>query len=245
MTSHTRFVKFTFSRVNRKPRSAKDLSSNTWLINQRRQIVGWVRATGGEVVETIVGTTTSTKSAFAKSSEFRRAMQRAMSIGADVVAADIQELLGRSDAAQILDCVLILDAAPVNIWDASRNAVWASLSLNERQAIMIKAIAIRASRSKTIRAGVRRRATPPTPPAEDDKQLGAIANRKKADVNARRLECFVNAERKKLASGEELSPSRLAQALNDAGIPPDRATAWGHNSAKNLIRRLTKLGLIQ
>lgn len=245
MTSRPRLVEFTFSRVNRKPRSVKDLNGNAWLTNQRRQIAGWVNATGGELIETIVDTTTSTKPAFAKSSEFRRAIQRAVSTGADIVLADIQELLGRSDAAQIFDSVRILDAAPVNIWDASRKAVWASLSLEERQAIMMKSIAVRTSRSKTIRAGVRRRKTPPKPPAGSDRQLGAIINRKKADAKARRLADFVNAERKKLAPGEELSPSRLGQALNDAGIQPDRASAWGHNSAKNLIERLTKLSLIR
>jgi len=174
MNSQTRLIEFRFCRVNRKPRSAKDLNSNAWLSNQRRQIVGWARATGAEIVGTIFGATTSTKPAFAKSSEFRLAIERAMSIGADVVLADIQEMLGRSDAAQILDSVHILDAAPVNIWDASRNVVWASLSSEMRCAIMIKAIAVRASRSKTIKAGVRRRATRPEAPAEDDRQLGAI-----------------------------------------------------------------------
>lgn len=244
MNSQSRLIGFMFSRLNRKPRSAKDLSGNAWLMNQRRQIVGWLLATGGDVVETIVGTTTSTKPAFAKSPEFRRAIQRAIDTGADIVLADIQEMLGRSDAKQILDSVHILDAAPVNIWDASRNTVWASLSSEMRSAVMIKAIAVRASRSKTIKAGVRRRAMPPKAPADNDRQRGASANRKKADMKARRLADFVNAERKKLTLGEELSPSRLAKALNDAGIQPDRAAAWGHNSAKNLVRRLASLGLI-
>ncbi|TJW51954.1 MAG: hypothetical protein E5X65_20705 [Mesorhizobium sp.] len=244
MEPSIRPVEFVFCRVNQKPRSADDLNRNAWLVDQRRQIRSWAHANGYEIATTVVSTTTSAKPAFAKSADFRRAIHSALSPGSCLVIANLREMLARTDPLKIPECVAILDAAPVNVWDASRNEIWALMPLNARQDLMLKAIAIRTSRSRSILAGLSRRTSSPKAPSTSGKQRGALGNRREADAAARRLADFVKAEIESLGSGAVLSPSHLAKALNHAGIPPARSTTWEHNSAKNLIERLRTLGLI-
>jgi hypothetical protein len=48
-------------------------------------------------------------------------------------------------------------------------------------------------------------------------------------------------EKAKLPSGEKLSPSALAAALNVAGISSARGGLWTHNTAKDLMVRIDNL----
>jgi hypothetical protein len=240
MTHQLQLVEFAFSRVKQKPRSSADLNASAWLVEQTLQIQHWAKLNGYKIVLTVVGTTTSTKPAFAKTVEFRQAIKKATQLGCDLVVADVGELLNRTASDQIVECEAIVNAAPVNIWDATRSSIWSSLPANIRLGMVRSAIVRRKSRS----SGARGRKAASDAPAVEHRRRGALINSKKASAAARRHADFVKAEISKLAPGAVLSPSRLARALNDAGIPPSRSFEWGHNSAKNLLRRLEELGLI-
>jgi hypothetical protein len=204
------------------------------------QIARFADPADRKIAKSFIDTPTYRRATFIRSPQFREAKAYAIVHNADVVVADIQELLRRTPAGEIQDCVAVLDSPEVEIYDASLRSTWSSLSISRRQEIMVNSIRERGSRSEAVKVGLslgkkEHRAS------KGNGLKGSHANKVKADNRAKRLSEVVRAEEQKLAPGAPLSPSALAKVLNEAGELSPMGGKWSHNSAKNLIARLRQL----
>lgn len=240
MTDQKKFMAFCFSRVTKQPRDDSELRALTWLNQQHKIIQRWAAANSFELAHTEWGTTTHAGTAFSDSVKFREAVRLASARAYPLVMADISELLSRTPVEKIVGCVKALDSLSIDIWDVSRNGLWTSLSLETKKNMINRAAAIRVSRAKPIRVGLRSAATRKKPSA-NNWERGNLANQTKADAFARQLADFVRSHTAKLVPGSKVSPSALARALNEVGVLSPRSGLWNHNSARNLLERLEKL----
>jgi hypothetical protein len=203
-------------------------------------IFGFAKTSGRRIANHVIDTSTCRGAAFFHSPKFREAKARAIAQGADMVVADIQELLRRTPERKILACVTELDDPHVEIYDALLGRSWSSLPIRNREEMLVNSTRERLARSRAVKAGhllgKKERRAPRT-----NALNGSRANKLKADKAAIRLAEFVRNEERQLAPSASLSPSALARALNEADISSSRGGKWTHNAAKNLIARLKRL----
>ncbi|UVK40996.1 hypothetical protein LHFGNBLO_002536 [Mesorhizobium sp. AR10] len=240
MTDRKQFVALCFSHVGRQPRTASELRKLPWLNRQHRIIQHWAAASNYHLAATLFQTTTHTETVFTESAKFHTAVRLAGGLACPLVLADVLGLLSRTSTEKIVTCMQLLDSIAVDVWDASRNCTWQSLSFEVRNELGRRAMAVRLSRTGPIRAGLKSAGTRKKPPADNWKR-GNMANQTKADAFARELAEFVRSQMAKLVPGAKVSPSALARSLNEAGVLSPRSGLWNHNSARNLLERVEKL----
>jgi hypothetical protein len=239
MIDQKQFVAFCFSHVGRQPRTASELRKLPWLNRQHRIILHWAAASNYHLADTLVQTATHSGTAFTEGVKFHTAVRLAGELACPLVVADLLDLLSRTSDQKIEACMNLLDSIVVDVWDASRNNTWRSLSFEGRNELGRRAMVVKLSRGRPIRAGLKAASTRKKP-STNNWEKGNLANQTKADSFARQQADFVRREIAKLLPNVELSPSSLARALNEAGRLSPRSGLWHHNSAKNLIERVRK-----
>lgn len=240
MTDQKPLVAFMFAYVSKRPSSERNIRTNASVSLQLGIIDKFVAKSGREVKRWIVGTSVYRRSPFTKSQKFLEAIEAATRLDCDLVLADVTELLGRTAMDQIDESAKALDTLEVNIWDATLNRQWHELPEITRQRIMVSSMRARATRSGSIKAGIKINGSQRGAPPASNGIKGSRVNKLKADKAALQLKEFVRREEAKLDPGETLSPAALARSLNQAGISASRGGEWSFNSAKNLIRRLVR-----
>lgn len=233
-------VAYSFAHVKRNLVTRDEVNANAALVSQRSAQLAFEKASGGRILQTIVDWRTY-RGSFVSREKFRRALEVARSCGADLLLADIKELLARTPSDQIGKCADALNTVDVEVWDASLRRTWQSMTGPERQDVVITAAQTNKARSKAVKTGIRLSRTEKTTPLNANYKHGNRANRRSADERANRLRAFVQSEIANLPEGEALSPSALAAALNAAGVPSPRGGSWSHNTAKDLIARVRSL----
>lgn len=231
---------YLFAHVPRQMRSAEDRNKVASLRRQLEIVAMFAKARGQELT-TIPSTTTHRGTTFTTTNEFSHAARTAKQRGADLVVADVGDLLSRTPLSKITDCVAKLDALDVVLWIASTGQTWQSLSPDDRIMLVRIAGKVKASRSNAIKRGLRDAAPAQSSSAAGNHKLGNAGNTRRAHQRAANLRAFVEEEVAKLPAGAVLSPSALAAALNAAGIVSARGGHWSHNTAKNLIARVERL----
>lgn len=232
---------YAFAYVGRRLQSMDELNANAALRRQRYVQLKFEKASGRPIQEHVPDWSTYRSPPFVLREKFRRTVDLARGVGADLLLANIRELMARTKRDRISECADALDALDVEVWDASAGRTWQSMTDDERRSLVIHAAQESKSRSETVKAGIRLSGTKKAAPPNANYRRGNQANRHKANERASRLRNFVLTEIAKLPEGEELSPSALAEALNSAGIPSARGGSWSHNTAKDLIARVRNL----
>lgn len=241
MTGNPIAVAFVFSHVRKKASSDQEAVRVPWVRRQLVLINRWAARENVVVAKWVVAMPTYRKSAFALVTEFRAALDRAHRDNSSLVLADIPELLCRSHIDHIPACVDQLLKAGVPVIDAASGREWSSLTTDELYNVTLQAAATRRSRSRAVKDGLTLAGKKAGAPPTSNGRRGARAQKNRADNAALQHLDFVLSERAKQPPGEQLSPSALARALNEAGHAAPRSTGWSHNSAKNLIQRLVAL----
>ncbi|PBB39609.1 hypothetical protein [Mesorhizobium sp. WSM3868] len=234
-------VAYSFVYVRRQPNSPAEVNANSALRRQLTTQRKFEKASNGRILKVIPDWSTSRTTPFSSRENFRNAVEVARSAGADLLLADIAELIERTTLNQIARCVDALNALDVELWDATLARTWRAMGLDERGSFVKSAMEISKSRSEAVRAGIQLSRTKKAAPPNLNYKHGNHANRRNADKRASRLLPFVLGEMAKLTTGEKLSPSALAAALNAAGVSTARGGQWTHNTAKDLIARIGKL----
>lgn len=178
---------------------------------------------------------------FVSRERFRQAITVARSSGADLLLANIRELMECTTRDRIIKCVDVLNSLDVEVWDASLRRTWQSMTEDERRSLITSAAQMSRSRSKAVRDGIRLSRVEKVAIQSANHKHGNRANRRNADERASRLRRFLVEEIAKLPMGEELSPSALAAALNANGVSSARGGRWSHNTAKDLMARIGTL----
>ncbi|RUU61046.1 hypothetical protein [Mesorhizobium sp. M2C.T.Ca.TU.002.02.1.1] len=233
-------VAYSFAYVRRQFHSLDELNANGALRRQRAAQLVFEKVSGGWILQTIADWSTY-RALFTSREKFRHALEVARSSGAGLLLADIRELLACTKRDRISECASALDALDVEVWDASLRRTWQSMTEGERRSLVINATQTNNSRSEAVKVGIRLSPTEKAPLPTGNYKHGNSANRLAADQRARRLRDFVVEEMARLPTGEKLSPSVLAAALNAAGIRSARGGHWSHNTAKDLIARIGTL----
>jgi hypothetical protein len=238
-------VAYIFTWVRKKPRSVSELNQAAWAKRQKVATLKFARSHHLSISKTLVGVTTYRKKAFVHTQEFQDAVRLAGERDADLVLADIAELLARGPSDRVAECIEALDKIEVEIWDATHGRLWRSFTELQRVHLTLLASQVHTSRSNAIRAGLKlSKGVKESPPRENGRRGNASA-RRDADAFAKRHAGFVKSEQAKLAIGKKLSPTSLARALNDADIPSRRGGRWSHNAAKDLMQRQEALGMLR
>ena len=186
--------------------------------------------------------TTNRQRRFSATNDFRRAVESAVRSNGSLILGDIAELLRRTSFDQIVLCIDELSRTGVPTLDAASGRLFSSFDSVELSEMTRQAGRERKARSQAVKDGLALAGKPKKAPPRSNGIRGGNAYKLKADRSALRLADFVRGEMAKLPPGADMSPSALAKALNAAGIPATRSSTWGHNSARNLLRRLTALG---
>lgn len=178
--------------------------------------------------------------AFTEAERFRAAVAEARVENADLVVANIREILERTPTRSILECVKFLDELDIEIWDACRRATWRSLLPDERSGIIRDAahwgeISRKVAQSSAIRAKM-----PGDKVNGGNSAIGSRHNMARADRHAEMLRAVVDQQREQAADGV-LSPTALAKALNAQGRKTRQGKWWSPNAAMNLMKRLDNL----
>ncbi|MBZ9857067.1 hypothetical protein LB566_25065 [Mesorhizobium sp. CA13] len=234
-------VAYSFAYVRRQIRSLDDLNANGALKRQRAAQLGFEKRSGRQVLENFADWSTYRGASFVARHKFHRAISVARNVGADLLLADIGDLIEHTRPDQIVRCFGVLNSLDIEVWDASQDRTWQSMTPDEQRSLISGAARTMASRSKAVRQGISLSSAKKGAPPKGNHQLGNLANRRSADQCARRHQDFVLREMDKLLAGQELSPSALAAALNAAGVSSARGGQWTHNTAKDLIARIGKL----
>jgi hypothetical protein len=235
-------VAYAFAYVKRQLHSLDDLNANVALRRQRAIQLIFAKASGRSILGHIPDASTYRTTPFVSREKFRRAVNAARNGGADLLLADIRELITRTRRDRMIECVDALDALEVEIWDASLGRTWRSLKPDERYFLITGTAHASKSRSDAVKAGLQLSRPKDIAPNANYKS-GVRANRRYADERARLHRDFVLGEMAKLLPGETLSPTALATALNAAGVLSARGGRWSHNTAKDLIARIDKMAV--
>ncbi|TJW02180.1 MAG: hypothetical protein E5W97_21570 [Mesorhizobium sp.] len=241
MSAARLLVAYSFVYVRRQPNTPADMNANSALLRQLRAQLIFEKASSGRIVRKIPDWTTSRTTSFVSRENFRTAVEVARSAGADLLLANIGELVERTARNQIARCIETLNALDVEVWDATLARTWRSMAPDERDSVVVNAIKANRAQSEAVKTGIQLSRAKKTASPNFNYQYGNQANRSNADRRASRLRPFVLGEMAKLTPGEKLSPSKLAAALNAAGVCTARGGQWTHNTAKDLIARVAKL----
>ncbi|UDL92227.1 hypothetical protein LGH82_13950 [Mesorhizobium sp. PAMC28654] len=241
MTEARPLIAYSFAYVRRQIHSGEELNANRALKRQLAAQLVFEKGSGKHILKNFPDSSTYREAPFVSRERFRQAITVARNAGADLLLADIRELMERTTRDQIIRCVGVLNALDVEVWDASLGRTWQSMSEDERRSLFMRAAQTKASRSKAVKDGmllsrVERAAAP-----KGNYRQGNRANRHNADQRALRHWDFVLKEMERLPAGKKLSPSALAAALNAAEVPSPRGGRWIHNTAKDLIARIGTL----
>ncbi|TIN79761.1 hypothetical protein [Mesorhizobium sp.] len=231
-------IAYSFAYVRRQIHSLDELNTNGALKRQRAAQLIFEKGSGRRVLENFPDWSTYRTAPFVSRERFRQAITVARNAGADLLLADIRELMDRTTRDQIIKCVDVLNALDIEVWDASSSRTWQSMTQDERGSLIIDAARMNKSRSEPVKAGIRLSRTEKAALPNANYKLGNRANRRNANQRAHRLQDFVLKEMAKLPAGKKLSPSALATALNAAGVSSARGGRWTHNTAKDLIARI-------
>ncbi|ESZ11930.1 hypothetical protein X737_29100 [Mesorhizobium sp. L48C026A00] len=234
-------VAYSFAYVRRQLRSKEEVNANGALMRQLAAQLDFERRSGRRILEKAADWSTCRTTPFASREKFRHAVEVARSAGADLLLADIRELMGRTRRDRIIKCVDVLNALDVEVWDASSRRTWQSMTQDERRSLITDAVRMNKSRSEPVKAGIRLSRTEKAALPNSNYKHGNRANRHNANQRAHRYQDFVLKEMAKLPAGKKLSPSVLATALNAAGVSSARGGRWTHNTAKDLIARIGTL----
>lgn len=234
-------VAYSFAYVRRQIRSLDDLNANGALKRQRATQLIFSKRSGKRILEKFADWSTYRRAPFVSRQKFRQAVTAARSAGADLLLADIRELIEHTRRDQIMRCFSVLNTLDVEVWDASLHRSWGSMTEDEQRSLITGAARTMASRSKAVKQGISLAGIKKGAPPKANRQLGNLANRRGADERARRHQDFVLNEMAKLPAAQKLSPSALAAALNAAGVASARGGQWTHNTAKDLIARIGQL----
>ncbi|MDX8526993.1 hypothetical protein RFM68_21050 [Mesorhizobium sp. MSK_1335] len=231
-------IAYSFAYVRRQIHSLNDLNANAALKRQRAAQLIFEKRSGRRILENLPDWSTYRRAPFVARQKFHQAITIARKAGADLLLADIRELIEHTGRDQIVRCFGILNALDVEVWDASLHRSWQSMTEDERRTLITGAARTMASRSKAVKDGLSLSGAKKGAPPKANHRLGNLANRRSADQRARRHRDFVLNEIGKLPAGQKLSPSALAAALNAAGVPSARGGHWTHNTAKDLMARI-------
>ncbi|NMG41999.1 hypothetical protein GRZ55_22480 [Chelativorans sp. ZYF759] len=178
--------------------------------------------------------------AFTETETFKAAVTRARVEKADLVMANIREILERTPTTKIVDCVKVLEELDVETWDACRRATWRSLPPEERLGIIRDAACWGNISRKVARSSANRTREPRAKVNGGNSVIGSRYNMARADRHAEKLRPVVDQQREQATNGV-LSPTALAKALNAQGRKTRQGKSWSPNAAKNLMKRLDKL----
>lgn len=234
-------VAYSFAHVKRQPRSLDELNANVALRLQRAIQIIFEKASRRQILQHFADWSTYREAPFVSREKFRHAVDVARRARADLLLADIRELLARTKQERIVECADFLNALDIDVWDASLGRTWQSITGNERRLLIANARQMSGSRSMVVKDGIRLSGAEKTTTASANRRKGNRANRHNANERALRHREFVLKELAKLPAGKKLSPSVLAAALNAAGVSSARGGSWSHNTAKDLIARIGKL----
>jgi len=235
------FVAYCFAYVGRQLRSQDEVNANATLMRQLAAQLAFGRASGRRILEKVPDWSTYRLVYFVSREKFRHAVEVARSSGADLLLANIRELMARTPYDRISECANVLNSLDIEVWDASLGRTWHSMSGDERKFLILGAAQERQSRSKAVKVRLQLSGAQKTAVPNSNYKHGNRANRLNAYERAHRLRNLVLAEIAKLPMGEELSPSALAKALNEAGVASARGGRWSHNTAKDLMARIRAL----
>lgn len=241
MTEPLTFVTYAFAYVGRQINSGDELNANIALQRQHANQTKFEKACGRRILKHFFDWSTYRAAPFVSREKFWKAVEAARGAGADLLLADIRELMARTKRNRIGQCAEALDALDIDVWDASLRRTWQSMTGSERQDIVITAAQTNKSRSDPVKVGIRLSKVEKVATENANYKKGNRANRDNADQRAHRHRDFVLEAMAKLPAGEKLSPSALATALNNAGIPSARGGRWSHNTANDLISRIENL----
>lgn len=234
-------VGYAFAYVRRQLQSIDELNANAPLRRQRDVQLNFAKTSGRRISGPTPDWSTNRTAPFVSREKFREAVEAARGARADLLLADIWELMARTKRNRIGQCADALDALDINVWDASLGRTWQSMTQGERRTLVISAAQVNKARSETVKAGIRLSRLRKVTVSNTNYKQGNLANRRNADQRAHRLRDFVLEALANLSPGEELSPSALAATLNAAGISSARGGRWSHNTAKDLIARIGTL----
>lgn len=234
-------ISYSFAYVRRQLRSKDEVNANGALKRQLAAQLIFVKGSGRRILENFPDWSTYRTAPFVSRERFRQAITVARSSGADLLLANIRQLMERTTPDRILKCVDALNAVDVEVWDASLRRTWQSMTEDERRSLITNAVRINKSRSEPVKDGIRPSRTDKATLPNANYKHGNRANRRNADKRAFRLRRFVLEEMAKLPTGEELSPSALAAALNAADVSSARGGRWTHNTARDLMARIATL----
>ena len=217
-----------------------EISRRTFVRQQLAAVHGFVVAGNHDQRGQTIGVRLKKDGSFTESESFKAAVTRAKVEKADLVVANIREILERTPTIKIAGCIKVLDELDIEVWDACRWKTWRSLLPEERVDIIRDAarwgdISRKVAQSSAIRAR-----EPRAKVNGGNSVIGSRHNVARADRHAEKLRALVNQQREQAADGL-LSPSALANALNAQGRKTRRGKEWSPNAAKNLMKRLDKL----
>lgn len=233
---------YIFAYCRRRPSSAAEASQLPVVAEQLRRFRK-VEASGRiRLAKRVPDLTTNRQSVFFERRTFIELMQEASSAGTVVAVADLAALFRtvRNEKAGALIEMLKMHGA--RIWDATRGHVWDEFSEERRATILSEALTAKVSHSHLVKAGLTKAKRSSSTAVKENARRGRSANVARANNLAMRLKDILQEEKDKLPADALLSPSALASALNERNIPSARGKHWTHNSAKNLIERVRKLG---
>ena len=234
-------IAYSFTYVRRQIRSLDELNANGALKRQLAAQLIFEKRSGRRILEKLADWSTYRRTPFFLRQKFHQAITIARNADADLVLGDIRELIEHTRQDQISRGFDVLNTLDIEVWDASLHRSWQSMTEDERRYLSDVASRMMASRSKAVKEGMFLSGAKKGAPPKANQRLGNLANRRNADQRARRHQDFVLKQTAKLPAGEKLSPSALAAALNAAGISTARGGQWTHNTAKDLIARISKL----
>lgn len=233
------FVSYVFAYTNRRPASVADVNALPAVQAQLLAIERYrLRSKAVSVGARQFDYSTTRKKPFDRLPNFRKAVAMAQEAGVPLVLGGIAELLRRTNADLIDDLASRLDIMAVPVIDAMAFKVWQEIPFGDRQLIRLEAKSVASSRTKSICAGVSA-STKDRQPSPARNQKHAVRRvQLNADKRASDQSDFVSALRSSLSPDIILTPSALAKALNDAGVPSARGKTWSFNAAKNLLNRI-------
>ncbi|MFI5408065.1 hypothetical protein [Kaistia sp. UC242_56] len=233
------FVRYVFAYTNRRPKSPDEVFSLPVVRAQLLAISRYQQTSSRDPIGSIqFDYATTRKKAFDLLPNFRKAVGMAQQSNGALVLGGIGELLRRTNPELIADIASRLDGLSVPVIDAMTLKTWNELSNADRSLIYLEAKSAALLRTGSIRAGIsastKERQSPPT----QNQKRAVRAVELYAEKRASDLSVFVESLRSTLSSNGTMTPSVLAKALNDAGVPSARGKTWSFNAAKNLLRRL-------
>lgn len=230
-------VGFVFTYLNRRPTDVKDLKENAWVRLQMSMIGSFAKRHANEQPKFHAGFLIGRRKAFVDAEMFLIAVDTALANEADLVVGDLQELLMRTPAKLIDHSIEKLDQLDVGLWDARSGDRWASITPERRAMVGDLARFASTTRSRSI-ARSQKMAKVKRPASAANAERASRTNKQLADKRAENLREFVSTLVENVPMGATLTPTLLAQRLNEAGIPAARGGEWSLNAAKNLLKRL-------